>query len=986
MIHRSANGLVGRADLLRLLATAPCPELLLDDDGEHRFGYRQQDRPIQHDQAGGTIADSLPEKTPVQTGNYKLPLQMPFVHVVAERQTREVRNQSENPSQTVEVYELITEDDAKPLSEVRLVNYQDLVPKARLIPALKRYTSSDRTAGLDVPLLVKQIAGQQLPRHLPRRQLKTWHSHWLVVLDFAKRLWPYRQDMHRLAEHLLHACGQSGVSIRIVNHGPLQHWTDWVEEQRTGGPLPTKHAWRMPPANTPVLLVSDLGLLEGPDSAAHQAWQGFIRQMGNAQTRPLALLPLGAEQLDKGLPNNLTLLRWSPDARIRPERALGEGQAVPDGIEDLLAMAAVTRRVDPPLLRAMRKLNLKAPLNAGLEGAFWRHPDVEAGSAANIRREAQAEHLAYFVQRLDDCHIELQQLRYRHHAHLRAVLNHEETLLWGAHANLNGVEIAEEILELLAKAKAFMGKLAATLKQPDGLQKAGVWWSVALDIVQRADTRMAERYPELFRPLVAAIAEVCGDWSQLPDWTDPADLVGKDRKSQLCWLVRDPVTCSIVLQLTPPSSNQSALTEPVQVDQGGLRIESAGSNKLLSIRDLPYRLCGLQQEALIKLISRKETLTLASVKRPRGALAWGCDRQGIWVQSPSLCGFDQRWRINENELVIETEKNLSDRQQFLCRTPRQILPAVFKIPPNPHQPVSAEVAFSIDEYGILAIIQVFSEQHGSASQTLRWIEPGTFWMGSPDDEPERASDEGPRHEVTISRGFWLADTACTQALWLAVMGDNPSRFKGDPYLPVETVSWHDVQEFLLQLQSLLPGCQADLPSEAEWEYACRAGTTMPFSFGSQITPEQVNYDGSFSYTGGETGEYRGKTVAVKSLPANVWGLYEMHGNVWEWCRDGRRTYDRQAQIDPAGTMGNKPRCVRGGSWHHGAWWSRSAIRSAYQPFYAALSLSFRFCLTSIEFSQETGVPGGKPGGASPRIERNDAKTQFKPGAKPKHRS
>ncbi|MGZ4994453.1 MAG: hypothetical protein ACXV79_09860, partial [Methylobacter sp.] len=753
MKHRSANGLVGRADLLRLLATAPRSELLLDDDGEHRFGYRQQDIPNERDQTGGAIADSSPEKMAVQPGNYKLPLQMPFVHVIAERQTRESRNQQQSPVQTDEVYKPITEDDAKPPSDERLVNYQDLVPKARLMPALKRYTSSDRTASLDVPLLVKQIAGQQLPRHLPRRQLKTWHSHWVVVLDFAKRLWPYRQDMHRLAEHLLHACGQSGVSIRIVNHGPLQHWTDWVEEQRTGGALPAKHAWRMPPAGTPVLLVSDLGLLEGSDSDSHQAWQGFIRQLGSAQTRPLALLPLGAEQLDKGLANNLTLLRWSPDARIRPERALGEGQAVPDGIEDLLAMAAVTRRVDPPLLRAMRRLNPKAPLNAGLEGAFWRHADVEAGSAANIRREAQAEHLAYFTQRLDVCHLELEQLRYRHHAHLRAVLNHEESLLWESHAKLDDVEIAEEILELMAKAKAFMGKLAATLKQPDGLQKAGVWWSVALDIVQRADTRMAERYPDLFRPLVATIAEVCGDWSQLPDWADPADLVGDDRKSEPCWLVRDPVTCAIVLQLTPPSSNQSALTEPVQVDQGGLRIESEGANRLLSIRQLPHRLCGLQQEIIIKLTTSQETLTLASVKRPRGALAWGCDKQGFWVQSSPLCGFGQRWGLNENELIIEAEDKLSDRRQFLCRTPIHILPSIFKIPQNHNKSDSPEVAFTIDECGVLAIIQIFSRQHGPASQTLRWIEPGTFLMGSPDDELERNDDEGPRHEVTISRGF-----------------------------------------------------------------------------------------------------------------------------------------------------------------------------------------------------------------------------------------
>jgi formylglycine-generating enzyme required for sulfatase activity len=231
-------------------------------------------------------------------------------------------------------------------------------------------------------------------------------------------------------------------------------------------------------------------------------------------------------------------------------------------------------------------------------------------------------------------------------------------------------------------------------------------------------------------------------------------------------------------------------------------------------------------------------------------------------------------------------------------------------------------------------------------------------MGSPEDEPERFQIEGPRHEVTISQGFWLADSACTQALWQAVMDNNPSSFKDDPQQPVEQVSWHDVQAFLKRLQerlqSLLPGCQVDLPSEAEWEYACRAGTTTPFSFGSNINPQQVNYDGNYPYFGDDKGEYREKTVPVKSLPANAWGLYEMHGNVYEWCKDGQRTYDELAQIDPLGPMtgDEEPPTVRGGSWLSYAVWVRSANRIAIPPGDALDGLGFRFCLRSIKLGQE----------------------------------
>jgi len=213
-------------------------------------------------------------------------------------------------------------------------------------------------------------------------------------------------------------------------------------------------------------------------------------------------------------------------------------------------------------------------------------------------------------------------------------------------------------------------------------------------------------------------------------------------------------------------------------------------------------------------------------------------------------------------------------------------------------------------------------------QRFRWILPGNFLMGSPENEVERealGTDET-LHPVTLTRGFWLADTACTQALWRAVMNDNPSRFTGDPGLPVENVSWRDVQQFIERLNALFPDLQAKLPSEAQWEYACRAGTQTPFAFGNNITPELVNYDGNYPYAGGGKGLYRGKTVPVKSLPSNPWGLYEMHGNVWEWCADWYGDYPREAVTDPKGPGQGNGRVVRGGSWGINAWSTRSAYR------------------------------------------------------------
>ncbi len=234
-------------------------------------------------------------------------------------------------------------------------------------------------------------------------------------------------------------------------------------------------------------------------------------------------------------------------------------------------------------------------------------------------------------------------------------------------------------------------------------------------------------------------------------------------------------------------------------------------------------------------------------------------------------------------------------------------------------------AWGDDAYGLWAEFEISA---GSAVQRLRWIEPGSFLMGSPEDEPERQEREGPQHRVTLTRGFWLADTACTQALWQAVTGDNPSRFKGAER-PVEQVSWEDVQGSLRELEGCVPDCLADLPSEAEWEYACRAGTTTPFSFGDNIDPTLVNYDGNHPYAGGEKGRYREETVTVRSLPPNPWGLYEMHGNVWEWCADGMRDYGEEPVVDPRDPVeGRSHRAFRGGSWIDVAGWARSACRLA----------------------------------------------------------
>ena len=217
---------------------------------------------------------------------------------------------------------------------------------------------------------------------------------------------------------------------------------------------------------------------------------------------------------------------------------------------------------------------------------------------------------------------------------------------------------------------------------------------------------------------------------------------------------------------------------------------------------------------------------------------------------------------------------------------------------------------------------------GNVTMKFAWCPPGTFLMGSPTSEESRSEDET-QHRVTLTRGFYLGIHPVTQAQWQAVMGNNPSHFNGDNR-PVEGVSWDDCQAFCAKLSQLM-GKRFRLPTEAEWEYACRAGTTTPFSFGATISTDQANYDGNSIYGRDKQGVYRRQTTPVVSFPPNAWGLFDMHGNVWEWCADWFGAYQQGDNNDPQGVNNGSVRLLRGGTWNNNPSKCRSATRYKTGP-------------------------------------------------------
>ena len=242
------------------------------------------------------------------------------------------------------------------------------------------------------------------------------------------------------------------------------------------------------------------------------------------------------------------------------------------------------------------------------------------------------------------------------------------------------------------------------------------------------------------------------------------------------------------------------------------------------------------------------------------------------------------------------------------------------------------VAWGENRYGAFAAFEVGPTDgppEQRIEQRMRWIPAGTFRMGSPETERGRFDSERPQHDVTLIRGYWLGETPVTQALWVAVMGENPSRFRGerpeDLQRPVEQVSWEGCQVFLDRLNAHVPGLAARLPTETEWERACRAGTTTATWVGELSGEVDAPELDSIAWYHGNSG---GETHPVGRKAPNPYGLHDILGNVWEWCAPSE------------GSLGSLE-FYRGGSWYDSAGRVRAALRGASPRDGSGGNLGFR---------------------------------------------
>ena len=281
--------------------------------------------------------------------------------------------------------------------------------------------------------------------------------------------------------------------------------------------------------------------------------------------------------------------------------------------------------------------------------------------------------------------------------------------------------------------------------------------------------------------------------------------------------------------------------------------------------DTPYRFSlppGLHQ---LEIGEEKLTIEVQSAEdKPAWVVAKNVNSNGLCVESCSKEGHVSSWYWHPPEIDRRLEFNDGKDQKLL----ELAVPGFWYFKPfldASNVPADWSYPPCRDQYGLYVEVEL-----AGVIQRFRWIQPGSFLMGSPEDEKGRFSNET-QHHVILNQGYWFADTACSQALWQAVMGGNPSKFKGDNR-PVENVSWNDAQQFIQKLNQLQYNLNLRLPSEAEWEYACRAGTTDSFNFAGELSLTKVNYQGHWDY---DHDKWRvnglRETAALKRYPANQWG-------------------------------------------------------------------------------------------------------------------
>nr|WP_319495313.1 formylglycine-generating enzyme family protein [uncultured Desulfobacter sp.] len=783
----------------------------------------------------------------------------------------------------------LTQVDSRAKQTFKPPVYLPLEKTSRIWPFIKAVLGTlAATVDPDMEKAVPLAASLSPMDRLPMATRLTWHAGACVILDFHDKLMPFWQDIRQIARLIIGVRGESGLGIRVLEKGPQQGF------RKLGDNDFKLYPFRPPVAGTPVLILSDLGCFSVSRERLN-AWLRFGRACRTKCIKPVVLTPCPSYLWDNGLSSFFTMVWWDrgqkiprPDSRnqIASVQRAGPIKNAKTKVEHLLSLLSCAVRVEPGLLRAVRFALPQAAADSGIEAMAWNHSHMKQSPVA-----------AFFDNKTvaDD-----------YKARLARLAAHE-------------------------KNRPLVSKIVSIRDLWHNMLAPAVLWEEEMEVAALCKRKAAPRLNEFFETFFRTVSVGLGT-EDMTAWFNRMS----DRLTETAWAAHSRVLTPSFVLVNRKAWEQGTVRLPRGADlaHAAWLTAKTGSVKTITVYQVGRQLAFLPQQgptgrpdhngfSLGSPIVSFETSGDYSINGAKASA-----QEDFWMELPEK----ESVRIDTDRITAFIDGIFKpavagavgrDNSGLFIRFPKSDQ-KIYHPWGNPGE----------DQWGIYTDYQV-----KGVTFRMRWIRPGTFMMGSPDDEPERRDNEI-HHEVTLTRGFWLADTACTQALWQAVMEYNRSAFKGDDR-PVDNVSWEDCRAFLERINGLVPGFNFGLPSEAQWEYACRADTLTPFSFGRTILTDQANFHVNYPYAGVKKGESRETTVLVKALPCNNWGLYQMHGNVWEWCRDWYGDYDLEGLVDPQGPDTGGDRVLRGGSWDYFAGSLRSAFRSRRRPSSRSSFIGFR---------------------------------------------
>jgi formylglycine-generating enzyme required for sulfatase activity len=792
----------------------------------------------------------------------------------------------------------------------KLPEQEPLLPPARLGCVLRQHLrAKKRSNRLDLERLVAELSRCRALRQLPKVMQLAWPERLQLYWDSSAAMALAHSDQRRVYRWLERWRGKQGLELIFVKGASRRRWKngDWC-------PVP------VPDLQTKILALSDLGAVDG-NRQRMELWSGVRCEAQRQGATAIAFVLCPSRRWQKAVIQGWHALDWE---RARPLRRRA---AEPHSIEQeqtlgqkLVTLLSPLLRIEPALLREARKLLRAEGADLGTELDAWLSPHVERRSRDGIALDplARQELHSEFMQQPAELREDIEKLIEIHHAALSPLILAEELL---ACESITATERARRILTAYARR----------------LQASGIGSDSELLYMER----LTERQPKSAwqNELLTAVwglanrnAARDGFQQPLPEGMTLSDVLWTLTREQQprwarIWQQGNVLRFQPSARLDSPKTKGHLADLPLRTGLLQLRWqgpdESAAPETsaawILDVdRDEQVELPAQESRNLL-LESDMASLEIAPESRPPWAKSLRRARQGLLVRT-DIVEFE--WR--EAPVAEPPKPALLGRVIGGAAAPA----------PEPHAPHIERAIHPLellwppwaqkldhDRYGLVATLELAP----NVLTRLRWVPPGRYLMGSPSGENGRFDQEGPQHWVELSFGLWLAETPCTQGQWEAVMGSNPSHFTGEEKRPVEQVSWEDCQEFCKALNARCPSLGARLPTEAEWEYACRAGTGSAYNDGSACTQPEGHDPGleKLAWFGANS---EGTTHPVKEKQPNAWGLYDLHGNVWECCRDWYGPYAAQEQRDPVGPAEGQDRVFRGGSWSLRARHCRSAYR------------------------------------------------------------